>query len=71
MEPLQLPKDNKCELSEMVTQVVQQEVDSQPKVIQQEITSELESIQPEVVREAHPKTVVLLPEHLDLEVEQS
>ena len=48
MESLQLPKDTKSELSEMVIEVVQQEVDPQPKVFQQEITSELEYIQPEV-----------------------
>ena len=46
VEPLQLPKDTKSELNEIITQVVQQEVDSQPKVVQQEITSESKSVQP-------------------------
>jgi len=34
VEPLQLPEDTENELSEMVTEVVQQEVDPQPKVVQ-------------------------------------
>lgn len=88
VEPLQLPEDTKSELSEMITQVVQEEVDSQPKVVQQEITYEPKYIQQEVhpkpitvqpevtfelqvVQEAQAEPVVLLPEHLDLEVEQS
>jgi len=71
----------------MVTQVVQQQLDSQSEVVQQEITSEPEPIQLEldpepinvqsevtskleVVHEAQLK-LVLLPEHLDLELEQS
>lgn len=69
-----------------VTQVVKQQVDSQSKVVQQEITSESEFVQPEVDHEpisvqlevtSEPEVVhkaqtklVLLPEHLDLEVEQ-
>lgn len=87
VEPPQLPKETRTESNEMVTQVVQQQVDSQPEVVQQEITSKPESIQPEVDHE--PISVqsevtselevvqeaqpkpVLLPEQLVLEFEQS
>jgi len=54
VEPLQLPEDNESELSETITEVVQQEVDPQL----------------EVVKEIHPEPIVILPKHLDPKVEQ-
>lgn len=45
---------------------VQPEVNPKPITIQSEATSKLE-----VVQEAQPEPVFLLPEHLDLEIEQS
>lgn len=47
-------------------EIVKPEVDPEPIIVQTKVTSE-----PEVVQEIHPKPVVLLPEYLDLEVEQS
>ena len=58
VESPQLPEDTRSDPSETVTQVVQQEVDSQPKVVQQEITSELEFVQLKV----DPKPIIVQQE---------
>ncbi len=41
VESPQLPEETRAKSSEMVTQVVQQQVDSQSEVVQQEITYKL------------------------------